>query len=124
MLTPIDDAQPVSGATVVASAPDKTVAIMHYGSSNTLLYTVPAGRTWVGCFWGTNAVEGYVVPSGSTFTSGQNNSNSIQSMWPPYIGSTTGSTADAVLTLQAGDMLYSGTSTNYRVRIVGVESDV
>ena len=43
-------------------------------------------------------------------------------MWPPYdVNYTEGS---AVLELNAGDALYSGGSTNYRVRVVGIESDV
>jgi len=123
MLTPIDDVPPIAGAVSVASAPDKTIAVMFYGNSGTLLYTVPTGRKFVGNFWGTNAVEGYVVSKGGSYVSGSNQNNFAQSQWPPYHGSTTGSTADAILTLNDGDMLYSGPSTNYRVRVVGVESD-
>lgn len=121
MLSPIDDEVPVVG-TADTSEPDKTILQQFYGNSGTLLYTVPTGRKFRGNFWPTNSVPGYIVTGGASLNNQQNANVTGQSQWPPYDHTyTEGST---VLELNAGDALYSGASNNYRVRVVGIESDV
>lgn len=122
MLTPVDDEVPLVG-TGETSEPDKTILQMFYGASATLLYTVPAGRKFKGHFWPTNSVEGYVLTSGATLTNSQNGTYTGQSMWPPYGAGASYTDGAVVLELNAGDALYSGANTNYRVRVVGIESD-
>ena len=121
MLSPIDDEVPIVGTTATKE-PVKTILQMFYGTTGTLLYTVPTGRKFKGYFWPTNSVPGYIVTGGGSLNNSQNGTYTGQSMWPPYdVNYTEGS---AVLELNAGDALYSGGSTNYRVRVVGIESDV
>ena len=108
-------------ATTAAAQPNKTILQMFYGSAATLLYTVPEGRKFKGHFWPTNSIEGYVVTGGATVNNSQNGTYTGQSMWPPYSEQYTDGTP--VLELNAGDAVYSGANNNYRVRLVGVESD-
>lgn len=121
MLTPIDDVIPVA-ATGVAAQADLSVICMVYGSSGTLIYTVPAGRVFKGYFWpsGVN-YDGFIVLSGGSFVNNQNSNRSNQSSWPPYSEANANGTPE--LTLHAGDALYTGAYSNYRARVVGVESD-
>jgi len=120
MLTPIDTpAEAVAGATAQA---DSSVMCMFYGTQGTLIYTVPAGRKFKGYFWpsGVN-YDGFVVLAGGSFVNNQNSNRSNQSSWPPYSENYINGTTE--LTLHAGDALYSGAYSNYRARVVGVESD-
>ena len=105
-----------------APTPDSTVMGQFYGSSASLLYTVPDGRKWVGYFWpeGVN-YPGYVLKAGGTLQNQQNSNYSTQTQWPPYSENYVNGTPE--LTLFAGDSLYSGANNNYRVRFIGVESD-
>lgn len=123
MLTPIDDE---SGAEAVATTttptPDSTVTCMTYGSQGTLIYSVPAGRKFKGYFWASGVnYDGFVVLSGGSFVNNQNSNRSNQSTWPPYLNPNQNGTPE--LTLHAGDALYTGAYSNYRARVVGVESD-
>ena len=102
--------------------PDSSVMGQFYGSSGTLIYTVPEGRKFVGYFYPESvSYPGYILKAGGTHQSQQNGTYSTQTMWPPYSEQYTNGTPQ--LTLFAGDSLYSGDNNNYRVRFIGVESD-
>lgn len=121
-LTKIELAGAGAGST---ATPPKTIAIGFYGSTGTLVYTVPTGRKFVGNFWNaaTGSVDaGFVVLAGASVDLSTTNFNSsTQSTWPPYSGQYPD--YSVVLTLNAGDTLYSSPNSNVRVRIMGVESD-
>ena len=105
-----------------APTPDSTVMGQFYGSSASVIYTVPEGRKWVGYFFPESAnYPGYILKAGGTLVNNQNQTYSTQTQWPPYSENYTNGTP--VLTLHAGDSLYSGPNNNYRVRFIGVESD-
>ena len=105
-----------------APTPDSTVMGQFYGSSGTLIYTVPEGRKFVGYFFPDSAsYPGYILKAGGTLQNQSNGNYSTQTSWPPY--STQYTDGTPVLTLHAGDSLYSGGNNNYRVRFIGVESD-
>lgn len=114
-----------SSSATTAPQADKTIAIGFYGSSGTLVYTVPAGRKFVGNFWnaaGGSVDAGYVVLSGASIDLSTTNFNSsTQSTWPPYSGQYPD--YSVTLTLRAGDKLHSSPNNSVRVRINGVESD-
>nr|BAR34559.1 hypothetical protein [uncultured Mediterranean phage uvMED] len=121
MLTPIDTS--VEATTTTPQA-DKTIALQHYGSAATLIYTVPEGRVFTGHFWnaaGGSVDAGYIVTGGGSVTNSTNGTYSTQSTWPPYSGQYPD--YRTVLTVRAGDKLYSSTNANTRIRIMGVESD-
>lgn len=119
MLTPIDEVV----TTTTVSLPAKTIAQMYYGNANTLIYTVPTGRVFEGHIWGDNVTyQHYIVVSGATLTTGTNNTNSTQTTWPSVLSSYIGA-ADAKIKLHAGDAIYSGPNSNYRVRVLGEERD-
>tara|TARA_B100001939_G_scaffold316179_1_gene301928 strand:- start:5918 stop:6271 length:354 start_codon:yes stop_codon:yes gene_type:complete len=116
MLTPLDET-----VETTAPSPDKTILSQYYGSANGLMYTVPTGRKFTGYLWGHSSIEQFIVLSGGTLNNSSNAVSSTQSMWPPYSENYTNGTPQ--LTLRAGDAIYSGSSSNYRARLVGVESD-
>lgn len=120
MLTPVD--QTAASSSGPTTTPDSSVMCMFYGTTGTLIYTVPTGRKFKGYFWpaGVN-YDGFVVLAGGTLTNNQNVTLSNQSSWPPYSEANANGTTE--LTLHAGDALYTGPYSNYRARVVGVESD-
>jgi len=116
----------VSSSTTTTAVADKTIAIMFYGTAATLMYIVPAGRVFTGHFWnaaGGSVDAGYIVSSGGggSVTNTVNGTFSAQSTWPPYSNQYPNSTP--VLTVRAGDSLFSSYNSNTRIRIMGVESD-
>ena len=109
----------VAGA---VSSPPKTIAQQFYGSSGTLMYTVPAGRKFEGHAWSTNNYPLFIVPADGQFIdTGQNSIRTSMGEWSPFSGQYNDYTP--VLTLQAGDSIYSGPTNNQRYRLTGTESD-
>lgn len=122
MLSPIDDAPPAT--TQVVSTPAKTIAHQFYGTTYTLIYTVPESRVFEGFVWGHASREQFIVPSGNTLVSNSGTTLSTQTTWPPYSTSTYADAGSATkIKLLAGDSVYSGTSANYNIRIFGEERD-
>lgn len=119
MLTAIDEVV----TTTTTSVPSKTIAQMYYGNSNTLVYTVPTGRVFEGHIWGDNVTyQNYIVVNGASVVTNQNNTVSTQATWPSIFNSNIGA-ADAKIKLHAGDAVYSGPNSNYRLRVFGEERD-
>lgn len=121
MLSPIDDTPP---AAQVVAVPEKTIMHQFYGSAATLIYTVPENRVFEGFVWGHASREQFIVKSGSTVTNNSGTTLSTQTLWPPYSSSTYADSGSATkIKLRAGDSIYSGTASNYNVRIFGEERD-
>ena len=113
MLTPIDDI--VSSASGQASAPDKQICAEGSGA-NTIVYTVPAGRKFVGwasngngtsgSYWAQLEFDGGVVRHYSGFSTAPSSNMPADS---------------PVLTLLAGTVVKVGNGQT--VYVFGVESD-
>ena len=112
MLTPIDDAPIVAGATAQA---DKQIGV--FGNNNAVLYTVPEGRVFTGWVGNTNPAQGagaYLVVDGTDI---QHWSNFFQSPTTNMAGNA------AVLTLLAGTSAKAWNTASYNTYVFGVESD-
>lgn len=92
----------------------KTIAIVHYNGTslgNTVIYTVPAGKKFVGVLLTNNANSGFGRINSVTDNIFFSASANVEG------------TGQLNVTLQAGDVFKSGT-TNYAYHsIIGVESD-
>ena len=112
MLTPIDDAPSVAGTTPQA---DKQIAATAQ-NANTVVYTVPEGRKFVG--WASN----FSGNSGSYWASLEANGVAVRHYSGFSTYPTTNMPADSpVLTLLAGTTVKVGNGNT--VYVFGVESD-
>lgn len=114
MLSPIDDA-PVSAATAASSGGDKQIVAVG-SSSGTIVYTVPAGRKFVG--WASNQ-SSY---NGSYWVSLEKDGIAVVHYSQFSFQPTSYQTIPApVLTLLAGTVVKVGNGST--VYVFGVESD-
>jgi len=114
-----------SGST---ATPPKTIAVRVYSGNTALMYTVPAGRKWVGRI-GSHASNSssyfvFITPSGQTVNNG---TTSIQMFGTFFHQNSHGSysNSDGLITLHAGDMVHTANNTtNGNWMLLGEESDV
>lgn len=118
----IQNKRTAAQAAGAVSSPAKTIAQQFYGTGGTLMYTVPAGRRFDGHCWSENSNPLFIVPADGQFIdTGTNSTRTSMGEWAPFSGQYNDYTP--VLTLQAGDSIYSGPTNNQRYRLTGTESD-
>lgn len=122
-LTTVAPVVATTDTTTTAAVPDKTIAIQAYSSANTLMYTVPDNRTFTGYIYpyGTNNNPMGIVAAGGTFNNSTTTESSTQTWWPAASGVNT--MTNDIVTLHAGDRVYTTQTGSIRCRILGVESD-
>ena len=114
-----------SGST---ATPPKTIAVRNSVNSTTLMYTVPAGRKfvgWCGSYTGGSATWFFITPSGETVNNG---TTSIQKYGSAFVAGQTNNNywqTDLPFTLHAGDMIHSNNNGGSQIlEILGEETNV